>query len=175
MDVSPIQMLVVSLLITGTILCLNLNHSSAQDFSLNETTIGSRDQNHTELSKIATSTTIISNNSAFIGGFNTTYRITGSPIDIDKSKNVVVSSIVKDFANSSTIGYVELLDPSSNSDKQEIANPFASNEQIDQKIEELLNKSIYEATNSEIDLIEIRCLFGNSLDDFSCSLFPLAK
>lgn len=175
MDVSPIQMLIVSILLTGTILCLNLNHSSAQDSSLYETAIGSRDQNHTELSKIATSTTIISNNSAFIGGFNTTYRIKGSPIDIENSKNLVVSSIVKDFANSSIIGYVKLLDPSSNSDKQEIANPFASNEQIDQKVDELLNKSIYEATNSEIDLIEIRCLFGNSLDHFSCSLFPLAK
>jgi hypothetical protein len=72
MDVSPIQMLIVSILLTGTILCLNLNHSSAQDSSQHETAIGSRDQNHIELSKIATSTTIISNNSAFIVGFNTT-------------------------------------------------------------------------------------------------------
>lgn len=175
MDASPIQMLIVLILLTGTILCLNLNHSSAQDSSQHETAIGSRDQNHTELSRIATSTTIISNNSAFIVGFNTSYSITGSPIDIEKSKNLVVSSIVKDFANSSTIGYVELLDPTSNSDKQEIANPFASNEQIDQKIEELLDNSIHDATNSETDLIEISCLFGNSLDDFSCSLFPLAK
>jgi hypothetical protein len=39
----------------------------------------------------------------------------------------------------------------------------------------LLDKSIHDATNSETDLIEISCLFGNSLDDFSCSLFPLEK
>ena len=175
MDASPIQILIVSILLTGSILCLNLNPSSAQDSSQHETAFGSRDQNHTELSRIATSTTIISNNSAFIVGFNTTYSITGSPIDIEKSKNLVVSSIVEDFANSSTIGYVKLSDPTSNSDKQEIANPFASNEQIDQIIEELLHKSIHDATNSETDLIEISCLFGNSLDDFSCSLFPLAK
>jgi hypothetical protein len=72
MDMSPIQMLIVSILLTGTILGLNLNHSSAQDSSQHETTIGSRDQNHTELSKIATSTTIISNNSAFIVGLSYT-------------------------------------------------------------------------------------------------------
>jgi hypothetical protein len=97
-------------------------------------------------------------------------------LDIKNSKDLIVSSIIKDFANSSTIGYVKLSNSTSNSSgKAEIANPFASNEQIDQKVQELVDKSIEDATNAKTALIEIKCLFGNSLDLFSCSMFPLVR
>lgn len=119
------------------------------------------------ISKTASSNTIISNGSSSVGGFSTTYTITGPDNDIKNSKDLIRSSIVDDFTKSSTIGYVKLSDSNSNSDKQQIANPFASNEQIKEKITELMNKVTQDLSNS--GLISITCTFGNSLDLFACS------
>jgi hypothetical protein len=56
-----------------------------------------------------------------------------------------------------------------------ITNPFASNDHIKQKIQGVLSKSIDDATNSDTDLVEVQCSFGNSLDLFSCSSYPLVR
>lgn len=124
-------------------------------------------EGHIDISKVSSSNTIISNGSSSVGGFSTTYTITGTANDIKNSKDLVTSSILDDFTNSSTIGYVKLSDTNSDSDKQQIANPFASNEQIEQKITELLNKVTQEASNDGI--VSIICIFGNNLNLFSCS------
>jgi len=171
------QRLMVSvLIIISTISLLIFSPTFAQNSSLIGSTGTVKDQDNIELSKVARSTTTISNESTFVGGFNTTYSITGPPSDIKNSKDLIVSSITKDFTNSSTIGYVKLSNSTSNSSgKAEIGNPFASSEQIDQKIQELVDKSIEDATNAKTALIEIQCLFGNSLDLFSCSMLPLVR
>jgi hypothetical protein len=64
---------------------------------------------------------------------------------------------------------------SNSSDMTGITNPFASNVQIKQKIQGLLSKSIDDATNSDTDLVEVQCSFGNSLDIFSCSSSPSVR
>ena len=176
-SVIPYQRLIVSvLIIISAISLLIFCPTFAQNSSLIGSTGTVKDQDHIELSKVARSTITISNESTFVGGFNTTYSIIGPPLDIKNSKDLIVSSIIKDFANSSTIGYVKLSNTTSNSSgKAEIANPFASNEQIDQKVQELIVKSIEDATNAKTALIEIKCLFGDSLDFFSCSMFPLVR
>jgi hypothetical protein len=146
-------------------------------YAQNSSMIGSNftnNQSQIDLSKVATSTTKITNETAFVGGFDTKYNITGTPMNIKESKDLIISSIVDDFAKSSTVGYVKNSKSVSNlSGKTEIGNPFASNEQIKQRIQELLTKSIENATSSNTKLIEIKCLFGNSLAAFSCSTFPL--
>jgi hypothetical protein len=177
-SVIPFQRLIVSVLVI--ISTISLLIFCPTTFAQNSSLIGStgtvKDQDRIELSKVARSTITISNESTFVGGFNTTYSIIGPPLDIKNSKDLIVSSIIKDFANSSTIGYVKLSNSTSNSSgKAEIANPFASNEQIDQKVQELVDKSIEDATNAKTALIEIKCLFGNSLALFSCSMFPLVR
>jgi len=119
---------------------------------------------------------MITNKTAFVAGFDTKYNITGTPMKIKESKDLVISSIVEDFAKSSIVGYVKSSKSVSNlSGKTEIENPFASNEQINQRIQELLSKSIENATSSNAQLIEIQCLFSNNLDAFSCSAFPLLR
>jgi len=146
----------------------------AQNSSIIGSNLVTNNQNQTDLSKVATSTTVIVNENAFVGGFDTKYNITGTPLNIKESKDLIISSIVEDFAKSSNIGYVKNSKSVSNlSGKTEIGNPFAGNEQITQRIQELLSKSIENATSSNAQLIEIKCLFGNSLAAFSCSMFPL--
>jgi hypothetical protein len=154
----------VLLLFTISILFL-VPGTQAQNSNLTETATG-----HIDLSKTSSSNMIISKGTSFVGSFDTTYTITGTASDIKDSKDVIVSSIIDDFTNTSTIGYVKVPNSeSSTSNTQEIANPFASNEQIEQKVQELLEESLVEATNAKTNLVSISCNFGSSLDLFSCS------
>jgi hypothetical protein len=149
-----------------TVLCFVIGESYAQNSAVNETR-HLADPPHIDLSKMESSNMIISNGTSFVGSFGTTYTITGTASDIKGSIDVLVSSIIDDFTNSSTIGYVKLSDSESTSSETQIANPFASKEQINQKIQVVLSKSIKDGSNK--GLVEINCLFGNSLDLFSCS------
>lgn len=130
-------------------------------------------ENQIVLSKVITGNTIIVNKTAFVGGFDMTYIITGNSNNIKASEDLIISSIVEDFTKSPTAGYVKISLSASNSSDIQIGNPFASNEQINQKIQELLHKSISEVTN--MGLLEVRCSFGNSLDLFSCLTNPLVE
>ena len=158
-----LQILVV-FLITTSLLTSGVDISYAQNTTQNEPST----EDKVLISKSASSNVIISNGSSSVGGFNSTYSITGSPDDIKNLKDLITSSILDDFTNSSTMGYVKLSASDSDSDKQQIANPFASNEQIEQKITELLNKVTQDVSNDGI--VSIACVFGNNLDLFSCSL-----
>jgi hypothetical protein len=168
------QALIKAVMIVSAISMLIIGTSYAQNSTVIGSNLITNNQNQIELSKVATSTIMITNKTAFVGGFDTKYNITGTPVNIKESKDLIFSSIVEDFGKSSTVGYVKISKSVSNfSGKTEIGNPFASNEQINQRIQELLSKSIENATSSNPQLIEITCLFGNSLDAFSCSAFPL--
>ena len=56
-----------------------------------------------------------------------------------------------------------------------IANPFASKERIQQKIHELLEIAILEASNANDGFVTIKCDFGNNLELYSCSVIPILK
>ena len=157
-----LQILVV-FLITTSLLTFGVDISYAQNTTQNEPST----EDKVLISKSASSNVIISNGSSSVGGFNSTYSITGSPDDIKNLKDLITSSILDDFTNSSTIGYVKLSESNSNSGNQQIANPFASNEQINQKITELLNKVTEDSINEGV--VSIICNFGNNLDMFACS------
>ena len=150
-------------LITVSLLISSVEISYAQNSTENKLSA----EGQVLISKTASGNTIINDGSSSVGGFGTTYTITGSGNDIKNSRDLIRSSILDDFTNSSTIGYVKLSNSNPNSDKQQIANPFASNEQIQQKITELLNKVFQERSNDGI--VSITCNFGNNLDLFSCS------
>lgn len=172
--VIPKECWTISVLVICAVSLLINTTSFAQNSSLIGSAVTANNQGRIDLSKVATSTTLITNDTAFVGGFDAAYSITGTPMNFKDSKDLIISSIVEDFAKSPTVGYVKISKSMLNSsEKTEIANPFASNEQINQQIQDLLSKSIEDATNSRAELIEIKCLFGNSLDLFSCSAFPL--
>ena len=171
--VVPIRQFAISVLTVSVISLLISGAAFAQNSSLIGSEDTKKDEAHIEVSKVATSSTIITHKASFVAGFDASYSITGSPMNIKDSKDLIISSIVDDFEKSSTVGYIKLSNSTSNSSVGiEIANPFASNEQINQKIQQLVNNSIKEAFDSKSDLIQIKCTFGNSLDLFSCLEFP---
>lgn len=166
MNFSPIQILIL-LSFLSTLLFFIPITIDAQLLVLNEAT--KRDR--IDLSITSSSNMLISNSTSFVGAFGTMYTITGTSNDIKNSKDLIIASILDDFTNTSTIGYVRLSDSSSNaSDKQETPNPFASNDQIKENIQKLVEKSVADSTNSSNGLVSIKCNFGNSLDLFSCSV-----
>ena len=143
--------------------------NSSEDVALGT----SSNQSQIILSKITTGNTSIRNNTVFVGEFNANYSIFGTPMDIKHSKELIISSIVDDLTKSPTAGYVMASKSKSNtSNMSGIANPFASNEQINQKIQSVLGKSIDDATISDTDLVEVQCSFGNVLSAFTCASFP---
>ena len=95
------------------------------------------------ISKDTTSGLIVTDGATYVNGFDTTYTLKGTKFDYDKARDLVLSSIVVDFTNSSTSGYVKIKDISpSSSNAIGLANPFASNEQISEKIKSVLNSAI---------------------------------
>ena len=155
---------------------LNNSEPFAQNSSEKVSPVAASNQSQIVLSKVTTGNTIITKNTVFVGGFDAKYNIIGTPMNIKYSEDLIISSIVEDFTKSPTVGYVVVSKSMSNSsDMTGITNPFASNEQIKQKIQGLLSKSIDVTTNSDTDLVEVQCSFGNSLDVFSCSSNPLVR
>lgn len=129
------------------------------------------------ISKDSTSGLIITDGASYVSGFDTTYTIEGKKYDFEQARDLVVSSIAEDFANSPTIGYIKVAESnSSSSNATGLANPFASKEQIHEKINSVLNDAIDSIFN-ENDVTftigpvteVIKCTFGDTLETFKCS------
>jgi hypothetical protein len=56
--------------------------------------------------KNATNSYMISSSGSFVSSFDTTYAIQGSVASFRASKDLIVSTIIKDYDSSPTIGYV---------------------------------------------------------------------
>jgi hypothetical protein len=90
------------------------------------------------------------------------------------SEDLIISTIIEDFGNSTTVGDVNNTSSSSasqtNLTQRSPPNPFASKDVIDEKIRSEITTSIHNAAKSDRVDGEIKCIFGTSLDDFRCSL-----
>ena len=154
--------------------------SSMVSFSIlnvNAQTENTKSEYSLSISKDTTSGLIVTDGATYVNGFDTTYTLKGTKFDYDKARDLVVSSIVDDFTNSSTSGYVKVKDTSpSSSNATGLANPFASNEQISEKIKSVVNSAI-DSIFSDSGLTftigpethVIKCTFGDTLDSFECS------
>ena len=127
-----------------------------------------------DISKDATSGLIVSDGASYVNGFDTTYTITGKQFDFKKGGDLVISGMTNDFLKSPTSGYVKVKDTSSNATG--IANPFASKEQVSEKIKSVLDGAIdgiFSGAGLTFTIgpatYLIKCTFGDSLDDFECS------
>ena len=129
------------------------------------------------ISRDATSGLIVTDGASYVNGFDTTYTIKGTKFDYDKARDLVVSAIADDFTNSSTSGYIKVEDTSSSSSNATgLENPFASKEQINEKVKSVLNSAI-DSIFSESGVTftigpethVIKCTFGDTLDSFECS------
>ena len=110
--------------------------------------------------------------------FDTTYIMTGTATDFIKAKDALTSSILEDFGKSPTIGYVKMnnTDTQTNTNVTGIANPFVSKEQIDEKVKSVLSYALDKIehpvgiTPNIGDSRQIKCVFGNVLNDFWCDI-----
>jgi hypothetical protein len=122
----------------------------------------------------------VTDGASYIGTyFDTTYSMTGTVPDFINAKDVLITSILDDFSKSSTIGYIKMNNTATqtNDNMTEITNPFVSKDQIDEKVKSVLAYALDKIENpvgimppNIGDSREIRCVFGNVLNDFWCDI-----
>jgi hypothetical protein len=154
------------------------------------TTAGQEQQQEHPISiiKDGTNSYLISGGSSSIGSFDTTYRIAGESSAVTAAEDLIISTITSDYSSSPIIGYVMLRNTTNATaasagarDAAAIPNPFASPEQISERITSELTRVIGEAAANNADnmtkrqevgqqelLMEIKCVFGMALDDMRC-------
>jgi hypothetical protein len=131
------------------------------------------------ITKHGTNSYLISGGSSSVGSFDTTYRVLGERSAIRASEDLIISTITSDFSSSPTIGYVRTSNMtttggSTAADTATLPNPFASPEQIAERITSELRRVITEAENNtpQGQHVEIKCDFGMTLDDMLCHHVP---
>lgn len=167
---TPTIILVSLLLAITPVTSLYVVSAYAQNLIQNEENSG-RQTLH--IIKDATNSYTISSGTSFVSAFDTTYSIIGGVSSIEESKDLLISTIIEDFSDSPTIGYINNTSTSSASqtslNQSSLPNPFATKDVIDEKIRNELTASIDDAAKSDSADGEIKCIFGSNLDDFKCS------
>jgi Ca2+-binding RTX toxin-like protein len=113
----------------------------------------------------------ISGGSSTVGSFDTTYTIAGERSAIRSAENLIITTITNDFRTSPTIGYIRAGGTGTTTGTDAaLPNPFASHEQITERITTELRRMISEAESntSQGQHVEIRCNFGMTLEDMRC-------
>jgi hypothetical protein len=119
----------------------------------------------------------ISGGSSSVGSFDTTYTIAGERSAIRSAENLIISTITHDFRTSPTIGYIRAGGTSATGTDATLPNPFATPEQITERITTELRRVISEAESntSQGQHVEIKCNFGMTLEDMRCHYGPLPQ
>jgi hypothetical protein len=138
-----------------------------------------RQQQTIHIIKDGTNSYVISGSSSSVGSFDTTYRVVGETSAIRASEDLIITTIISDFSTSLTIGYVMVGNTTTATagaaDGTTLPNPFATPEQITERITSDLRRVIGEAENntSQGQHVEIKCEFGMTLEDMRCHYIPL--
>ena len=141
-------------------------------------------QSTVHIIKDGTNSYVISGGSSSVGSFDTTYRVVGERSAIRSEENLIVSTITHDFRTSPTIGYITTGGASTTDTAQDattttttLPNPFATPEQITERITTELRSVISEAerNTSQGQFVEIKCNFGNILEDMRCHYVALLQ
>jgi hypothetical protein len=127
--------------------------------------------------KDTTNSYVLSGGSSSVGSFDTTYRVAGERSAIRSAENLIITTITDDFSSSPTIGYVMAGNTTTASAGATLPNPFATPEQITERITNELRRVISEAENNTVEGqdVEIKCGFGMTLQDMQCYYIPLLQ
>jgi hypothetical protein len=143
---------------------------------------GAQQQQTIHITKDGTNSYVLSGGSSSVGSFDTTYRVAGERSAIRASEDLIISTITSDFSSSPTIGYVMAGNMTTTTtggaaDAATLPNPFATPEQITERITNELRRVISETENntSQGQELEIKCGFGMTLEDMQCHYFPLLQ
>jgi hypothetical protein len=164
------------------------NTTTATDAATSPT-VGQEQQEQQPIHIIKDGTTsyAISGGSSRIGSFDTTYRIAGENGAVRASEDLIISTITSDYSSSPIIGYVIVGNTTSTtttsagaggSSANTLPNPFATPEQITERIASELRRVIGADGNNNMTtlqeggqqqpMMEIKCIFGMELDDMRC-------
>jgi hypothetical protein len=107
----------------------------------------------------------------------------GTTTDFINARDALTSSILDDFGKSPTIGYIKInsTDTQAIPNATGLANPFASKELVDEKVRSVLSYALDKIehpvgiTPNIGDSRELRCEFGNVLDEFWCDVPTIPK
>ncbi|HET7147188.1 MAG TPA: hypothetical protein VFI73_01705 [Candidatus Nitrosopolaris sp.] len=117
----------------------------------------------------------IPSTSVQIAKFLTNYTISGEISTIYASRDLITSTIIKDFDSSPNIGYVKSNNSATTSpnagSQVTLPNPFVSTETINQKIANETHNIIIASSKSNPagKNVEIKCTFGDVLSTYRCS------
>lgn len=127
--------------------------------------------------KDTTNSYVLSGGSSSVGSFDTTYRVAGERSAIRSAENLIITTITDDFSSSPTIGYVMAGNTTTASAGATLPNPFATPEQITERITNELRRVMSEAENNTVEGqdVEIKCGFGMTLQDMQCHYIPLLQ
>src|SRR5918994_7257632 len=115
---------------------------------------GQQQQQPIHITKDGTNSYVVSGGSSSLGSFDTTYRVVGERSVIRASEDLIISTIIIDFSSSPTIGYVRAGNMTTTTttggtaDAATLPNPFASPEQITERITSDLRRVISEAESN---------------------------
>lgn len=159
--------IVALILFLGTLSPLNFNSLIfAQDAEPgNAKSIVSLEMNTHSMESISSYSSIV--------GFDTNFTVTGTNSNITKKTDLIKNTIIDNFNKSPTIGYVKIQNGSDHANNTTLSNPFASKQQIDDKISIEFYKAIKESENSNALSGIINCEFGMYLANFRCSFSEL--
>jgi hypothetical protein len=156
-----------------------VGNDTATDATITSPTLG-QEQQTIHITKDGTNSYVISGGSSSIGSFDTTYRIVGERSAVRASEDLIITTITSDYSSSPTVGYVSAGNMTTTTtgdtaDAATLPNPFASPEQITERITNELRMVISEAENNtpQGQFVEIKCNFGMTLDDMRCQNTPL--
>ena len=155
-------------------------NDTGTDTTITSPTAG-QEQQTIHITKDGTNSYVISGGTSSIGSFDTTYRIVGERSAVRTSEDLIITTITSDYSSSPTIGYVSAGNMTATTTGgtadtgATLPNPFASPEQITERITSDLRRVISEAENNtpQGQLVEINCDFGMTLDDMLCQSTPL--
>ncbi|HKH89526.1 MAG TPA: hypothetical protein VKA33_02035 [Nitrososphaera sp.] len=141
------------------------------------TTSTGEQQSTIHIIKDTTNSYVLSGGSSSVGSFDTTYRVAGERSAIRSAENLIITTITDDFSSSPTIGYVMVGNATTASAGATLPNPFATPEQITERITNELRRIISEAENNTVEGqdVEIKCGFGMTLQDMQCHYIPLPQ
>jgi hypothetical protein len=118
---------------------------------------------------------IIDGQTVFTGTFGTTYAVTGSSNSLNKSKDLIISTIEDDFNSSPTIGYVRAGNTSEVSGLgANIPNPFADQQRINSTIAQELSRAIGSAHSLNFTIAAIECNFGMNIENWRCEDYSIS-
>jgi hypothetical protein len=148
--------------------------------SSNSQNSGENLQSSVQISKSAANSYQIVNGTAYIQPFfDTSYIISGSSNSLNNSQNIINSTIINDFLSLPTAGYIMQQNNSSNSTTNEtnvlpaLPNPFVDQETISATIQQQLFEAINSAIAIDYFEVDVKCTFGNKIQDWNCDVYSL--